>query len=274
MTRPLALVTGASRGIGRRTAEVLATNGWDVAFTARTVVEGTGRVPGASVPGSLETTRALVEAAGARALPIEMDLLDRDSVVAAGQRVLEEWGGLDLLVNNAIVQLPGGHERVAVQDLDVAGQMVTGNYLHQLALIQTVLPAMVERGSGTIVNMASGSATSDPPAPPDEGGWSLAYAASKAAFGRVAGAVNAEFRSKGIRCFNVDPGFVITDAMRARGVAEQIEAQGFAGGADDAAGRVIAWLAADPAADRFLGKVIWSPTLAPRLLAAASDDAP
>ena len=70
---------------------------------------------------------------------------------------------------------------------------------------------------------------------------------------------------RGIRCFNVDPGFVVTDAMRARGGAEDIEAQGFDLAPEDAAGRVIAWLASDPAADSFLGKVIWSPLLAAKL---------
>ncbi|MFN2537315.1 MAG: SDR family oxidoreductase [Mycobacteriales bacterium] len=267
----VAVVTGASRGIGRQTAVVLAREGWDVAFTARTVEEGTGQVParhgsgGVRVEGSLATTAALVAKEGARALPVQMDLLDLASVQAAAERVLGEWGRVDLLVNNAIAHVHGGHERVLAQDLGVAEQLMRGNYLHQLALVQAVLPGMVERGSGTIVQMASGSATSDPPAPPDEGGWGLAYAASKAAVGRLAGAVNAEYLSRGVRAFNVDPGFVVTEAMRARGGADLIEEQGFDLAKDDAAGRVIAWLATDPAAERFLGKVIWSPTLAAKL---------
>lgn len=269
----VAVVTGASRGIGRQTAIVLARAGWDVAFTARTVEEGTGRVPArhgaatVSVEGSLATTAALIEKEGASALPVQMDLLDLDSVRAAVATVFREWGRVDLLVNNAIAQVPGGHERVLAQDLGVVEQMVRGNYVHQLALVQAVLPGMVERGSGTIVQMASGSATTDPPAPPDEGGWGLAYAASKAAVGRLAGAINAEYLSKGIRAFNVDPGFVVTEAMRARGGAEAIEEKGFDLAPDDAAGRVIAWLASDPAAERMLGKVIWSPTMAAKLAA-------
>jgi NAD(P)-dependent dehydrogenase (short-subunit alcohol dehydrogenase family) len=142
---------------------------------------------------------------------------------------------------------------------------VRGNYLSQLALVQAVLPAMVEQGGGTIVNMASGSATNDPPAPPDKGGWSLAYAASKAACGRIAGAVNAEYLSRGIRCFNVDPGFVVTEAMQARGGASAIGDQGYPSAPPDAAGTVIAWLARDPAATKYLGKVIWAPTLVERI---------
>lgn len=262
------MVTGASRGIGRQTALVLARAGWDVAFTARTTHEGDGRVPPrhgdgpVAVPGSLATTASLVEAEGARALPVTMDLLDRASVESAARTVLDTWGRVDLLVNNAIAHLPHTHVPLLEVGLEVAARTMTANFLHQLALVQAVLPGMVERGGGTIVSMASGSATTDPPGPPDEGGWGLAYAASKAAFGRIAGSVNAEHRKDGVRAFNVDPGFVVTEAMRARGGAEAIEEAGFATAPKDAAGRVIAWLATAPDADRWLGKVVWSPRLA------------
>ena len=265
----VALVTGASRGIGRQTALALARDGWDVAFTARTRTEGAGTVParggtmGIRVEGSLATTASLVEQVGGRALPVGMDLLDLVSVRAAATTVLDAWGRVDLLVNNAIGHF--GHPRLLDADLDDVLATMTTNYLHQLALIQAVLPAMVSQGGGTIVNMASGSAYSDPPAGPDEGGWSISYSASKAALGRVAGGINAEHCKDGVRAFNVDPGFVVTESMRARGGAEEIEAAGFPTAPMDAAGKVIAWLASSPDADAWLGKVIWSPTLAEKL---------
>lgn len=265
------MVTGASRGVGRQTAQVLARSGWDVAITGRTLEEGQGRVHSKdgtellAVEGSLHSTASAVESAGGRALPIVMDLLDRATVRQAAATVLSEWGRVDLLVNNAIVHLPGAHSRVLDLDLDVTARMLEGNYVSQLALIQSVLPAMVAQGGGTIVNMASGSATSDPPGPPDEGGWSAAYAASKAAFGRVAGAVNAEYRALGVRCFNVDPGFVVTEAMVARGSAGALQDKGFDSADGSAAGTVIAWLVDAPDADAYFGKVIWSPTLAAKL---------
>jgi NAD(P)-dependent dehydrogenase (short-subunit alcohol dehydrogenase family) len=181
----------------------------------------------------------------------------------AATRVLEQWGRVDLLVNNAIAHL--GHPRLLDADLDDVAATMTANYLHQLALVQAVLPAMVAQGGGTVVNMASGSATTDPPGPPEEGGWSISYSASKAALGRLAGGINAELGQHGVRAFNVDPGFVVTEAMRVRGGAEEIEAAGFPTAPADAAGRVIAWLASSPDADAWLGKVIWSPSLAAKL---------
>lgn len=266
--RPVALVTGASRGIGRRTALALAAAGHDVAFTARTVEEGRGRIPprhgpgeAIRVPGSLDTTGAEIEALGARALPVRMDLLDRASVTAAASTVLDAWGRVDVLVNNAVAHIAGTHERFLDLDVDVAEQTVTGNYLNQLVLIQAVLPAMLERGGGTIVNLCSGSATSDPPGPPGEGGWGVAYSASKAAFGRLAGAVNAEYRGRGVRAFNLDPGFVITEAGAARGGLDAMKDEGFEPTPEDAPAAAVVWLVTSPDADRFLGRVIWTPKL-------------
>jgi NAD(P)-dependent dehydrogenase (short-subunit alcohol dehydrogenase family) len=266
--RPVALVTGASRGIGRRTALALAAAGHDVAFTARTVAEGEGRIPprhGAGgaipVPGSLARTRAEIEALGVRALPVQMDLLDRASVRAAARTVLDAWGRVDVLVNNAVAHIAGTHERFLDLDVDVAEQVTAGNYLNQIVLLQAVLPAMLEQGGGTIVNLCSGSATSDPPGPPGEGGWGVAYSASKAAFGRLAGAINAEYFKNGIRAFNLDPGFVITDAGAARGGLDSLKEKGFEPTPEEAPAAAAVWLATHPEADKYLTRVIWTPKL-------------
>jgi NAD(P)-dependent dehydrogenase (short-subunit alcohol dehydrogenase family) len=195
MAAPVALVTGASRGIGRATALALADAGYDVAIAARTVHEGDGRMaPGSvresqetrAIEGSLDTTAAAIGERGRRALPVAMDLLDRPSIDAMVDTVLGEWGRIDVLVNNAIFQGPGRMDRVLELDLEAATKLVVGNYVHQLHLIQLVVPGMLERGGGKVVNMASATASMDPPAPAGEGGWGLGYGASKAAFLRVA----------------------------------------------------------------------------------------
>lgn len=266
--RPVAMVTGASRGIGRRTALALAAAGYDVAFTARTVEEGRGRIPPRHghaepipVPGSLERTTAEIEALGARALPVRMDLLDRASVTAAAATVLDAWGRVDVLVNNAVAHVAGTHERFLDLDPEVAARTVTGNYLNQIVLLQAVLPAMLARGGGTIVDLCSGSATTDPPGPPGEGGWGVAYAASKAAFGRLAGAINAEYRDAGVRAFNLDPGFVVTEAGAARGGLDRLKDEGFESTPEEAPAAAVVWLVTDPAADEYLGRVVWTPRL-------------
>jgi len=271
-------VTGATRGIGHQTALALAAAGFDVAIAGRTLAEGQGTIaPRAStdpasdatllpVEGSLEATGQEVGDRGVECLLVPMDLTDPAGVTAAVEQVHAAWGVLDLVVNNAFVHRP----QQSFLDLTAESLRTSweGNFLNQVLLVQLALVPMLERGSGIIVNMASSSATYDPPAGPGEGGWGLGYASSKAAFGRMAGSINAELGSRGIRAFNVDPGFVVTESALARGGTEAIAQGGGYPSADPAAsGTVIAWLATSPDADRFLGKVIWAPKLADELAA-------
>ncbi len=266
---PIALVTGASRGIGRASAIALAREGYDVAIAARTVREGDGRMtPGSvrdapetvEVAGSLESTAADIEAEGRRALPVAMDLLDLASIDATVATVHEQWGPIDALVNNAIYQGPGRMDRVLDLTVEDATKLVVGNYVHQLYLTQRVLPSMIERGRGFIVNMASATATMDPPAPAGEGGWGLGYGASKAAFLRLAGQVHVEYAARGIRAFNVDPGFTVNNKPS----DEQFSAR-FRGAPPEATGVVVAWLCTSPDAEEHAGTLVYSQSLCKRL---------
>lgn len=267
-TAPVAVVTGASRGLGRAGALALAEAGFDVAISARTVREGEGiaepntvrETKTVAVPGSLEQTAAEIEARGQRALVVPMDLLDKASVVALPEAVLAAWGRIDVLFNNAIYRGLGTLDRILDLTPESMGNLFTANVIHQVLLIQAVLPHMLERGSGTIIDMVSGSARYDPPAPPGEGGWGVLYSASKAAFGRIAGGVNAEYRAKGIKAFNVDPGNVVTEARKAAKPDDEYES-GFGSAPAEATAKVVAWLATQPEADRFLGKWIYAPKL-------------
>jgi NAD(P)-dependent dehydrogenase (short-subunit alcohol dehydrogenase family) len=265
---PVAVVTGASRGIGRAGALALAEAGYDVVVSARTVREGEGKAESQSVresttlavPGSLERTAQEIEERGQRALIVPMDLIDRESVESLPGTVIDQWGRIDVLFNNAIYRGVGTLDRVADLTVESMTALMTGNFMHQILLIQQVLPHMVERGSGSIINMVSGSARLDPPGPPGDGGWGILYSASKAAFGRVAGGVNAEYRDKGIRAFNVDPGNVVTEARKAAKPDDEFSA-GFGSEPAEATGKVVAWLASEPGADKFLGKWIFAPKL-------------
>lgn len=261
---PVAFVTGASRGIGRCGALALARAGYDIVLTARTLHEGEGRTgPTTSsgeqatvtVPGSLETTAREVEALGRRALPLRMDLMSRESIEAACDAALDAWGRVDVLFNNAIYQGPGAMDRFLDLPLEAAQNMLTGNYLHQIVLLQRLIPHLLEQERSYVINMTSGSASMNPPGPAGAGGWGVAYAASKAAFARVAGVLHAEYFGQGLRAYNVDPGHIVTEAQKARGSAKHLEAH-FRSAPAEVPGAVIGWLASSPDADQYCGEIV------------------
>lgn len=265
---PVAIVTGASRGIGRAGALALAEAGFDVVVSARTVREGEGVAEPNSVreettlavPGSLERTAQEIEERGQRALIVPMDLIDVVSVTALPATVMAEWGRIDVLFNNAIFRGVGTLDRITDLTIESMTNLLAGNFMNQILLIQQVIPHMLAAGGGTIIDMVSGSARLDPAGPPGEGGWGILYSASKAAFGRVAGGVNAEYRAQGIKAFNVDPGNVVTEARKAAKPDDEYSS-GYGSEPAEATGKVVAWLATDPTAEKFLGKWIFAPKL-------------
>jgi NAD(P)-dependent dehydrogenase (short-subunit alcohol dehydrogenase family) len=251
---PTAVVTGASRGIGKAIAIHLARAGFDVALTARTLQEGEQREHSSTLqrsdtsplPGSLEMTAQAVAQAGAKSLVVAADLTDRPSVNAAADRILTEWGPVDVLVNNGRYIGPGHMDRFLDTPLELLSLQLEANVMAPLALTKKFLPGMLERGSGTVVNITSGAGYHDPPAAAGDGGWGLGYGISKGALHRVAGILGLELGDRGIRVYNVQPGFIATERM-----AQDMAAFGFdaSGGAPpDVVGAVVAWLVTDPAA--------------------------
>src|SRR5258705_1404140 len=237
---PVAMVTGASRGIGRAIAVALAREGYDVAVTARTVAEGTS-VEG--LPGSLESTAAEIEAAGTRPLAVVLDLLERDTIAPAVDKVLSEWDGIDVLVNNAIYVGPGNDDRFLDVDPAMLERRLFANLTAQLLLSQRVLRSMVGRGGGTVVNITSGAGLSDPPAPVGEGGWALGYGCAKGGLHRMAGVVAVELGDRGIRCFNLEPGFVATERVKSRDSLAWVASRGKD---PSVVGAVAAWMLRQP----------------------------
>ena len=146
-----------------------------------------------------------------------MDVLDHQSLVDGVAAVVEHFGGIDVLVNNGIYQ--GTGTMVPFLDVDFSDmrKIFEGNVFGQLVLVREVLPQMIERGGGTIMNMISATAYRDPPGKIGQGGWGMVYAMSKAAFARVAPLLEVEHGDQGIRAFSVDPGYVVTETAEARG---------------------------------------------------------
>jgi NAD(P)-dependent dehydrogenase (short-subunit alcohol dehydrogenase family) len=242
----IAFVTGASRGIGRATALALADKGFDVAVLARTAQEGTARDDsdsgqGRALPGSLESTAAEIAACGRHALPLVADLLDRASLMAAVEQVKAAFGRVDVLVNNAVHTGPGSMLPFLDTTIDQFETKVQANYLSQLVLIHAVLPGMLERGGGTVINVTSHTASNDPPGPVGQGGWGLAYAASKAALHRIAGILAVELGDRGIRAYNLDPGNVATERMAVN--ADDLGLGRYRAAPPSAPAAAIAWLA-------------------------------
>jgi NAD(P)-dependent dehydrogenase (short-subunit alcohol dehydrogenase family) len=245
--RRVALVTGASRGVGRSIAVELAKVGFDVAVTARTVREGSGfdiSHDGSvrDLPGSVESTAELVRAEGREALPVAMDLADPLSIGLAVGRVLEAWGHVDVLVNNAIYTGRGAQASVLELSLDDLREEIDVDIVAPLTLISLLVPKMVERGKGTVLNVTSGVAYSDPL---DMGSYGIGYAVGKAGLFKAAGILAVELGHRGITAYNVHPGFIATERM-ALHAAQQEGLDLTYAAPPQVCGAVTAWLANDP----------------------------
>src|SRR5262245_29538823 len=262
MDRKVAFVTGASRGIGKAIALQLADAGYDVAVTARTVHEGDAhehsstlkRSDTSPLPGSLDSTAELIAATGRECLTVAADLLDHPSLVAAADRVLAEWGRVDVLVNNGRYIGPGHMDLILDTPVRVLRDHLEANALAPVVLVKALVPQMVERGSGTVINITSGAGYSDPPAPAGQGGWGLGYAFSKGAMHRIAGVLALEVKEFGVRAFNVQPGFITTERM-----VQDMGAFGFdasTGAPPEVIGRVCVWLLESPDADQYNGQTV------------------
>ncbi len=262
MSRRVAFVTGASRGIGKASALALADAGFDVAAVARTVREGerfehspTRHASDTSpVPGSLDTTAAAIRERGREVLALRADLLDRASLEEAVDQTLARWGQIDTLVNNAVYTGPGNLDRALDLPLELVERTFAANVFAQLAVTQRVVPGMLERGGGTVVNVTSHAAVADPPAPAGRGGWGLAYGASKGAFHRFAGVLHTELAECGLRVFNLDPGFVVTEMMEAMRREQGFE--GLRGAPPRVPAAVVAWLATSAESDALRGATV------------------
>ena len=150
--RQVAFVTGASRGIGKAASIALAEAGFDVVVTARTVSEGerydygtTAAEPAErALPGSIEVTAEEVRKRGREALPIRLDLLERDTLDAAVAKALDAWGRIDLLLNNGIYQGPGVMDAFLDLPEDAMRRVFEGNVFSQVHLTRLVLRHMLD----------------------------------------------------------------------------------------------------------------------------------
>ena len=187
----VALVMGASRGIGRAAAEVLAGYGAHVALGARGV-------------DAAESVAAGIREAGGSAEAHACDVTDFAAVRALVDRVATERGRLDLVVNNAGVIEPLA--RLADSDPEQWSLAVDVNLKGVYHAMRAALPRMIEARAGTIVNLSSGAANGALV------GWSH-YCATKAGAQRLTQVAHEEAGEHGVRVIGLSPGTVATDMM-------------------------------------------------------------
>jgi NAD(P)-dependent dehydrogenase (short-subunit alcohol dehydrogenase family) len=196
---PSALITGASTGIGAATALRLCRSGWTVL---------------AGVRDSAAGERLVGEAGGAsgQVLPLTLDVTSAAQIAQAAERVGQEPGGLDALVNNAGIGVGGPLELIAPEDLR---RQLDVNVLGQIAVTQAMLPAL-RRARGRIVFLSSigGRVAMAFTAP---------YAASKHAIEAIGDALRVELHTSGVQVALVEPGSVATPIWdKARAEGEQL----------------------------------------------------
>jgi NADP-dependent 3-hydroxy acid dehydrogenase YdfG len=194
LDRTVALVTGASSGIGAATARALAQQGAAVALTARRVER-------------LEQLAAEITGGGSRALVLETDVTDKTQAQAAIARTVAELGRLDILVNNAGVGLPGPIEHAPLDEWD---QLVRVNLLGMLYTTHAALPHLLRAAAGgprqvaDLVNVSSDAARV---ARSGEG----VYATTKVGVAAFSEALRQEVTRRHVRVAVVEPGAVATE---------------------------------------------------------------
>jgi 3-hydroxy acid dehydrogenase / malonic semialdehyde reductase len=224
-SNPVVLVTGASSGIGRACVEAFLTQGARVIAAARRT-------------DRLEELRA---EHGDAVLPLAMDVRDRGQVTAALESLPEGWSPVDVLVNNA--GLAAGRTPIHKDDPDDWDRMLDTNVRGLLNVSGAVLPGMVERGSGHVINIGSNAGREVYP-----GG--AVYCATKAAVERITRGMRMDVLGSGVKISEVDPGMVQTEFSTVRFHGDRTAADAVYEGvtpleASDIA-NVVTWVANQP----------------------------
>jgi 3-oxoacyl-[acyl-carrier protein] reductase len=188
MKNRIALITGASRGIGRVCAERMAAGGARVVLAARQVEK-------------LEEAAAAIRAAGGEAFVVAIDLSSPESIKEAFSKASKEFGRIDILVNNAGVTRDGLAMRMKREDWNV---VIETNLSGSFFCMQQVIPGMIRERWGRIVNIASVVGEAGNPGQAN-------YVASKAGLIGLTKSLAQELASRNVTVNAVAPGFIETD---------------------------------------------------------------
>lgn len=188
------LITGATSGIGEACARKFAEGGYNVIITGRRA-------------GRLESLKAELEKAGARVRTLQFDVRDAEAASAAVGSLSEEWSRIDVLVNNAGLALGLDKEYEGSQeDWNI---MIDTNIKGLLTMTRLIVPGMVERGSGHVINI--GSVAGDAAY-----ACGNVYCATKAAVKAITDGLRIDLADTPVRVTNIKPGLVETEFSRVR----------------------------------------------------------
>lgn len=200
LTDQVALVTGATRGLGRAISLALARRGAKLVIVGRSTEES----PNRALPGTLEHTATELRTLGAPVLPVRADLASPGDVDHVVRATLDEHGRCDICVHNAAVSFLGPFLDVSASKWRAA---LNVNLVGPVALTQGLLPSMTDRGAGRFVFLGSGAAFSDEV-------LQLPYAVSKLGIERLTTGLAHQVSSTGVavNCIRID-GVIPTEAV-------------------------------------------------------------
>ena len=207
--KPVALVTGANQGIGLQIAKDLVAHGFTVLVGSR----------------NLERGEAAAKEVGPDARALQLDVTDQASITAAAERIRQELGRLDVLINNAAISNTSKRPGMSVEEyakltrasnvsLDEVRAVWETNVFGVLAVYQAMLPLLREAPAARIVNVSSGVGsltTNANPVYPNRTTFGPGYSASKAALNAMTLAMAIELESTGIKVNAISPGFIKTN---------------------------------------------------------------
>ncbi len=216
----VAIVTGASRGMGKQMALRLAKHGVNLVLAARTVEAGESEFP-----GSLKQTEQEIRALGVQCTPVKCDLTQRRDVENLCKTALDKHGRVDILVNNARYVGPGHYDPFLTLDIDTWEKNVDTNLMAPIIASRMCIPSMIQHNSGIIICTTSSAATARFGLP-GKGGMAMHYPITKLALNRFVQLLGQEMEEYKIPVIALDPGGVLTERIEM-----EVKAGGGAAGA-------------------------------------------
>jgi citronellol/citronellal dehydrogenase len=254
LQQKVALVAGASRGIGADIARYLAKAGVFVAVAARTETQSDPRLP-----GTIHTVTDEIIEAGGHAIPVVLNLRDPNSIAAAVDAVVEQWGKLDILVNNAAIFVPGTLGTIQARHIELSLQI---NVRGPILAMKEALPHLRAAGGGHIINLSSRASVMPGPGPYDTSkvrGSDIFYGPEKSMIEHFTQSQAWALQADGIAVNTLSPmGRIKTPGNLFAGNDRENPNLEFESA--DAMGKAAVWICSQPAAE-FTGNIVYDEEL-------------